>query len=53
MLSLLIIFKNTPINIAVFIFRCTFGTGFEKLKLTFEKIKIDNKLTLKAHEKEF
>jgi hypothetical protein len=41
------------INIAVVIFRCTFGTGFEKLKLTFEKIKNDNKLTLETHEKEF
>ena len=38
-------------NIAIVIFGCTFGTRIEKLKLTFEKIKINNKLTLKEHMK--
>ena len=36
-------------NIAIVIFSCTFGTDFEKLKLTIEKIKINNNLTLKEH----
>ena len=43
---LLIIFKNNGSSIAVVNFSCTFGTAFEKLNLTFEKIKNYNKLTL-------
>ena len=46
---LLIYFKINGTNIAIVIFSCTFGTGFEKLNLTIEKIKINNNLTLKEH----
>jgi len=44
---LLIYFKNNGTDIAIVIFSCTFGTTIEKLNLTLEKIKINNKLTLK------